>query len=179
MRILGIDPGYAITGFGLLDVSGSKLKMLDYGVLETHKGTPFEQRLLSISDGLDELIRSWQPEVMAIEELFFSQNKTTALGTAQARGVVLAAAARGGMKAYEYTPAEVKKAVTGSGRAVKQQVQLMVRTLLSLPQIPRPDDAADALAIAICQALTGQLQSFEVYSGYQNAGSRDRGSGRG
>ena len=178
MRIIGIDPGYAITGYALIDYDGQTITVLDYGTLETTKATPFAERLLAISDGVDELIRTWTPTVMACEELFFTKNKTTALGTAQARGVALASAARYGVEVFEYTPNAVKKAVTGSGRAAKEQVQLMVQTLLKLEEVPKPDDAADALALCICQALTGRMRSYEALGGYQKSGPRNRGSNR-
>ena len=167
MVILGIDPGYAITGYGVIAYLGNKLKPLDYGQIATPSSMPFEYRLLAIFEGIEALIKQWQPDVMACEELFFNNNKATAIGTAQARGTVLLAAARHNIPIYEYTPMQVKKAVTGEGRAEKQQVQMMVRVLLSLRSTPRPDDAADALAVAICQAYTGQLNKFKAVGGYQ------------
>ncbi len=178
MRIIGIDPGYAICGYGIIDADAGRLKVLDYGVLETHKSAPFAERLLIISDEINDLIEKWKPEVMAIEELFFAQNKTTAMATAHARGTIMTAAARQGVEVFEYTPSQVKKAVTGVGRAEKSQVSLMVKILLNLETEPKPDDAADALAIAICQGLTGRMKSYEAYAGYQKKLKRGRGNGR-
>ncbi len=178
MRIIGIDPGYAICGFGVIDKVGTKLKVLDYGVYETKAHTPFADRLLTIADEVEQLIIKWKPDVMAIEELFFAQNKTTAMATAHARGAIIVAAAKHDVEVFEYTPSQVKKAVTGVGRADKEQVQLMVKVLLNLESIPKPDDAADGLAIAICQGLTGRLKSYEAYGGYQKRTSRGRGTGR-
>lgn len=167
MLILGLDPGYAITGYGLVQYQESRLKPLDYGTVTTPVDMAFEYRLKAIFDGVEALIGRYQPQVVAVEELFFYNNKTTAIGTAQARGMVLLAAARQGLPVYEYTPMQIKKAVTGYGRADKQQVQLMVQALLGLQQMPRPDDAADALAVAICQAHTGRLDAFKAVGGYQ------------
>jgi crossover junction endodeoxyribonuclease RuvC len=167
MIIMGVDPGYAITGYGVISEEGGRLKVLDFGVISTPPQTPFEQRLLSIFEGLEALIVRFKPRVMAVEELFFSSNKTTAIGTAQARGMALLAAARADIPVYEYTPMQVKKAVTGYGCAEKAQVQMMVRVLLGLRTVSRPDDAADALAVAICQAHTGRLRGFEAVGGYQ------------
>ncbi len=167
MLILGLDPGYAITGYGLVQYQESRLKPLDYGTVTTPVDMAFEYRLKAIFDGVEALIGRYHPQVVAVEELFFYNNKTTAIGTAQARGMVLLAAARQGLPVYEYTPMQIKKAVTGYGRADKQQVQLMVQALLGLKQMPRPDDAADALAVAICQAHTGRLDAFKAVGGYQ------------
>ncbi|MGI6546098.1 MAG: crossover junction endodeoxyribonuclease RuvC [Fastidiosipilaceae bacterium] len=167
MIIMGVDPGYAITGYGVISDSHGKLEVIDYGVISTHSSTPFEHRLLSVFEGLEALIERFNPAVMAVEELFFNNNKTTAIGTAQARGMALLAGARAGIPVYEYTPLQVKKAVTGYGRAEKSQIQLMVRMLLCLRAQPKPDDAADALAVAICQAHTGRIQGFEAVGGYR------------
>lgn len=155
MLILGIDPGYAITGFSLLSYSDNRFRTLDYGVVRTEAGSPFPERLLAIDQAMQALIERYQPTCMAVEEIFFSRNSTTAMGTAQARGVAIVAGARAGIPVYEYTPIQVKKAVTGYGRADKEQVQYMVSRLLSLRTIPQPDDAADALAVAICHAHSG------------------------
>lgn len=155
MVIMGIDPGYAITGYGILDYRAGRFQTLDYGTIETQPDTPFPKRLLAIDEGLSYLINKFHPEAIAVEELFFSRNKTTAIGTAQARGVAVVTGARAAIPVFEYTPVQVKLAVTGYGRAEKNQVQEMVRCLLSLRQLPKPDDAADALAVGICHAHSG------------------------
>lgn len=167
MIILGIDPGYAITGYGIIEYKGNRFSPLVCGVLRTSAGTPFPERLLSISDGIDRLITRFQPDCMAVEELFFARNTTTAIGTAQARGVAVLAGAKAGLSIFEYTPVQVKAAVVGYGKADKYQVQDMVKRLLNLDAVPRPDDAADALAIAICHAHTGNRDSFLAVGGYQ------------
>ena len=165
--ILGIDPGYAITGYGVVSYQQNRLRVLDYGVISTPAQAPFPLRLLQIADRLDALIRTHKPQTMAVEELFFSRNTTTAIGTAQARGVAVLSGARSGIPVYEYTPMQVKLAVTGYGKAEKQQIQQMVRILLALDQVPRPDDAADALAVAICHAHSGNRSSALARGGYQ------------
>lgn len=167
MVILGIDPGYAITGYGVLSYERNHFTVLDYGAITTKAHTPFEQRLLTLHQQLDAIIARFQPEVMAIEELFFQRNTTTAIGTAQARGVLILAAAEGNIPVYEYTPMQIKQAVTGYGRADKNQVSTMVKMLLNLESVPKPDDVTDALAIAICQAHTGVNSAFEAVAGYQ------------
>lgn len=167
MIILGLDPGYAITGFGVILYQNKQLKALDYGVIRTDAKTPFPERLLAIDQALTELNSVHQPHCFAIEELFFSRNTTTAIGTAQARGVAVVAAARAGLPVYEYTPIQVKVAVTGYGRAEKKQIQEMVRVLLNLQKMPQPDDAADALAVAICHAHSGNRDGNLAVGGYQ------------
>ncbi|MBQ0012021.1 MAG: crossover junction endodeoxyribonuclease RuvC [Clostridiales bacterium] len=167
MVILGIDPGYAITGYGVVSYERNHFTVLDYGAITTKAHTPFEQRLLTLHQQLDAIIARFQPEVMAIEELFFQRNTTTAIGTAQARGVLILAAAEGNIPVYEYTPMQIKQAVTGYGRADKNQVSTMVKMLLNLESVPKPDDVTDALAIAICQAHTGVNSAFEAVAGYQ------------
>lgn len=152
MIVLGIDPGTARLGYGLVAREGSTLTMLDYGCLETVNDRPLEQRLLLIHDGLAELIVTHRPAAVGVERLFFNRNAQTAMAVGQARGVVLLTAAEHGLAVFEYGPHEVKLAVTGYGRAPKDQVQRMVQLMLSMPQLPRPDDAADALAVAICTA---------------------------
>lgn len=152
MIVLGIDPGTARLGYGLVERQGSTLTMRDYGCLETVNDRPLEGRLLLIHEALTELIESHRPEAVGVERLFFNKNAQTAMAVGQARGVVLLAAAQHGLPVYEYGPHEVKLAVTGYGRAPKDQVQRMVQLVLSMPELPRPDDAADALAVAICTA---------------------------
>lgn len=167
MIILGIDPGYAITGFGVIQYENKRLRALDYGVIKTDADTPFPERLLAIDQALEELRNRHLPDCMVVEELFFSRNTTTAIGTAQARGVAVVAAARSEIPVYEYTPVQVKAAVTGYGRADKKQIQEMVRVLLNLKQTPKPDDAADALAVAICHAHSGNRSGNLAVGGYQ------------
>ncbi len=167
MIVLGIDPGYAITGYGLVDYQANRFKCLAYGTIATKAGLAFELRLMRIADDLDELIRAWHPQAMAVEELFFSRNTTTAIGTAQARGVAVLSGARSSLPVFEYTPMQVKQAVVGYGKAQKQQVQQMVKILLNLQTLPKPDDAADALAVAICHAHSGNRPSALARGGYQ------------
>ncbi len=159
MVILGIDPGTATTGFGLVaeDAAG-EAQLLRYGVFLTQAGTPMSQRLLKIFRELSALLAETAPDAVAVEELFFSRNVTTALTVGQARGVVLLAAAQAGIPIYEYKPAEVKQALVGYGGASKQQIQEMVRLMLHLVAIPRPDDAADAVAVAICHLHSARLR---------------------
>ena len=152
MRILGIDPGYAIVGFGILDADGGKVQMLRCGAIHTPAGVPMPMRLLQIQEDLETLIHRFSPDELAIEELFFNTNVTTGIGVAQARGVILAAAARLGVPVFEYTPSQVKQAVVGYGKAEKRQVMEMTRRILSLTSVPKPDDAADAVAVALCHA---------------------------
>ena len=152
MRILGIDPGYAIVGFGVLDADRGRARLVRCGAINTRAGTPMPLRLLQIQEDLETLIRDFAPDVMAIEELFFNTNVTTAIGVAQARGVILATAARLGVHIYEYSPSQVKIAVVGYGKAEKRQVMEMTKRILGLSAVPKPDDAADAVAIALCHA---------------------------
>ena len=152
MRILGIDPGVAIVGFGLIESDRGSLRMLQYGAITTPAGQPLAARLLQISRDMEELIQSFQPDEMSIEELFFSKNITTGIAVAHGRGVILLACRKAGVRVYEYTPLQVKQSVVGYGRAEKQQVIYMVERLLNMKVAPKPDDAADALAIAICHA---------------------------
>jgi crossover junction endodeoxyribonuclease RuvC len=152
MIFLGIDPGTAIMGYGLIEQKGNHLKALTYSCWQTPAHTPLAERLLMLYEYIDAFLKKSQPDHMAIEELFFNRNTTTALSVGHARGVALLASAQNGIPVYEYTPLQVKQAVVGYGRADKRQVQQMVKGLLHLDQIPRPDDTADALAIAICHA---------------------------
>ena len=172
--ILGIDPGYAITGFGVVEYVGHHFRTIDFGTIETPAGMAFPDRLLAVDQGIDALVREYSPDCAAVEELFFSRNTTTAIGTAQARGVAVVAAARADLPVYEYTPLQVKLAVTGYGRAEKRQIQEMVTILLNLKTVPRPDDAADALAVAICHAHSNNKESARAVGGYQK-GKRNRG----
>lgn len=152
MIILGIDPGYAIVGYGVLEYKNSKFRVLEYGSIQTKAGTDFNQRLLMIHRGMKELIDRYNPDAVAVEELFFNTNTKTAIKVAQARGVVLLSGALSTAEVFEYTPLQVKQAVCGYGRADKTQVQQMVKILLNLEKVPKPDDTADALAVAICHA---------------------------
>ena len=152
MRILGIDPGYAIVGFGVIETDGMRHQLIRCGAINTPAGAPIASRLLQIADDMGELIDMFRPEEVAIEELFFGQNVTTGIAVAQARGVLLMTAARAGLPISEYTPSQVKQAVVGYGRAEKKQVIELTKTLLNLQAVPKPDDAADALAVAICHA---------------------------
>ena len=152
MRILGIDPGVAIVGFGLIESDRGSLRMLQYGAITTPAGQPLAARLLQISRDMEELIQSFQPDEMSIEELFFSKNITTGMAVSMARGVALVAVAERTENLYEYTPMQIKQAVTGYGGADKHQVQQMVKMLLNMKEIARPDDAADALAVALTHA---------------------------
>jgi len=157
MKILGIDPGTATTGFGVVSKEKGKLGMLDYGVISTPKDLPMSNRLLMLFDDIEELIAKHQPEVIAVEQLFFARNVTTALTVGQARGVVLLAAQKADLKLIEFTPLQVKMSVTGYGQATKNQVQQMVQKILKLDSLPKPDDAADALAIAICASSQSKV----------------------
>jgi len=152
MRILGIDPGTATTGFGVIDVAGPSIKFVQAGVITTPSTEEMPRRLSTIYRELLELITEFRPEQVAVELLYFATNVTTAMTVGQARGVILLAAAEAGLPIHEYTPLQVKQGVTGYGQAKKPQVQEMVKTLLGLKSIPKPDDAADALAIAITHA---------------------------
>ncbi len=152
MRILGIDPGVAIVGFGVIDVDGGRQQMVQYGAINTEAGLPLSTRLVQIGRDLEQLIELFVPDEIAIEELFFSKNITTGIAVAHGRGVILYTAEKMKIPIYEYTPMQVKQAVVGYGLAEKKQIQDMVRRLLKLKAVPKPDDAADALAIAICHA---------------------------
>ena len=150
MIILGIDPGIAIVGYGIVECNGNHFKVMDYGSIETNSKTLFPDRLKTVYDKMVKIIDKYKPEEMAIEELFFNKNVKTAIKVGQARGVEILAAKNEGLDIYEYTPLQVKQAVVGYGRAEKSQVQEMVKILLNLEEIPKPDDVADALAVAIC-----------------------------
>lgn len=152
MIILGIDPGYAIVGWGVIEYLNNHFKVLDFGAVTTEAHTDFTDRLLHIYQELSCLIEKYRPDAMAIEKLFFNTNAKTAIDVAQARGVILLAARERNVEIFEYTPLQVKQSVVGYGRAEKKQVQEMTKLLLNLPKVPKPDDTADALAMAICHA---------------------------
>ncbi|MCI8648203.1 MAG: crossover junction endodeoxyribonuclease RuvC [Firmicutes bacterium] len=150
MRILGIDPGYAILGYGIVEMKGNRFKAIDYGAVTTDAKTDMPDRLKILYNSLMELILEYEPDVASVEELFFNTNAKTAILVGQARGVAVLACANSGLEIAEYTPLQIKQALVGYGRAEKQQVQLMVKTLLNLKEVPKPDDTADALAAAVC-----------------------------
>jgi len=165
MRILGIDPGYGITGFGLIEASRGSSQLLQCGAITTPAGMDFSARLEIIYEDMRKLLEQAKPEAVAIEELFFGQNVTTGIGVAQSRGVILLAIRQAGLTVHSYKPMQVKQAVVGYGNATKHQVQDMTKRLLHLQQLPKPDDAADAIAIALCHArsntsLLAQLQNI-------------------
>ena len=152
MKILGIDPGYGITGFGLIEADRGQYRLLSCGAITTPPNTDFSWRLGVIYNDMTQLLQVAQPEAVAIEELFFGQNVTTGIGVAQSRGVILLAIRQAGIPIFSYKPAQVKQSVVGYGSATKHQVQDMTRRLLHLDSMPKPDDAADAIAIALCHA---------------------------
>lgn len=161
MLVIGIDPGTAITGFGLLrDTPDGSLVMVDYGVIVTPAKSPMSQRLLELHQRLSDILHLHRPDSGAVEKLFFQRNVRTAISVGQARGVAMLALAQAGVTVGEYTPLEVKQAVAGYGGADKNQVQQMVRALLGLAEIPRPDDAADALAVAICHLHSARMRAL-------------------
>ena len=168
MVILGIDPGYAIVGFGVLEHQRGRFAVRAYGAVTTPAGKPFEERLAMIFSELERIIGKYKPDALAIEKLYFTNNKTTGIDVAQARGVIVLAAARQGLSVSEYTPMQVKQAVVGYGRAEKAQVQEMTRSILGLSETPKPDDTADALAIAICHGHNaGSLMGrYEIMGGH-------------
>lgn len=155
MVILGIDPGLAIVGWGVLEQRGGQFRTLGYGSIQTPAGLSTEERLSRIYDELTALIRHYKPEQMAVEELFFTNNITTGIRVAEARGIILLCGRQNNVKIFEYTPMQVKQAVVGYGKAEKKQVIAMVTSMLKLPKPPTPDDTADALAIAVCHGNTG------------------------
>lgn len=159
MTIIGIDPGYAITGWAILEKTGAKLMALDYGVIETKIGLLHAERLLILHQELQKIIKKFKPELLSVEELFFFKNLKTAIKVAEARGVILATAAEAGLEILEITPLQIKQALVGYGRAEKRQVQQMVKVILGLKSIPEPDDAADALAAAITGANSRPVSS--------------------
>ncbi|NLA76826.1 MAG: crossover junction endodeoxyribonuclease RuvC [Clostridiales bacterium] len=152
MVILGIDRGYEIVGHGVVEYNANHFRVLDYGAVTTQAGEPFNERLETIYDGVMSLIERFKPDAVSMEKLFFNNNAKTAIDVSQARGVLILSAQKSGIELFEYTPLQVKQSVVGYGRAEKKQVQEMTRILLNLEKIPKPDDAADALAMAICHA---------------------------
>ena len=157
MRIIGIDPGTGICGFGVIDVENNKYNLVDAGVITTPAHTPLDERLEEIYDGLRGIVAETKPSIMSIEKLFFTKNVTTAISVAHARGVAMLVGRQAKLPIYEYTPNEIKQAVAGYGRADKKQMQEMVRMHLGLKTIPKPDDAADALAVAITYSLMNRV----------------------
>ena len=157
MRILGIDPGYALVGFGVIDYDGYNYSVIDYGVVETTKFEDMAVRLGIVYNGITELIEKYNPDCMAIEELFYFKNQKTIVPVAEARGVILLAGINKNANIYEYTPLQIKQALTGNGRAEKKQIQYMVTSIMGLKSITKPDDAADALAVAITHANFNQM----------------------
>lgn len=157
MKILGIDPGYNIIGYGVIETNGCKV--VDYGVITTPKTMSISSRLHTIYRATCELIETFKPEQVAFEELFFNTNNTTAIPVAEARGVLIVACKEYLDKLFEYTPLQIKQALTGNGRAEKKQVQFMVKNILGLSSVPKPDDAADALAVAICHMQTSSVMA--------------------
>lgn len=154
MRILGIDPGTGILGFGVIDVDKKdKATLVDAGVIRTPVNQPDSDRLFTIYDELKQIIQETKPQIMAVEKLFFAQNVTTAMSVSQARGVVLLLGKQHNLELHEYTPQQIKQAITGYGKADKKQMQEMVRVILGLSEVPKPDDCADALAAAICHSM--------------------------
>lgn len=166
MIILGIDPGYAIVGYGVINYEANRFRVLDYGAITTPAGMPFVERLDIIYNSLNELFEKYRPQAMAIEKLFYNTNAKTVIDVAQARGVTVLSAYRHNTEIFEYTPLQVKQSVVGYGRAEKKQVQEMTRVILNLEKVPKPDDTADALAMAICHAhasgsLMGKLKNLK------------------
>ena len=161
MRIIGIDPGYAIMGYGIIEKDGNSHTFIDCGVITTDKDMSMPDRLKVLYNGLMEVIAEYQPEEASIEQLYFNTNQTTAIFVGQARGVAILACANNGLAIYEYTPLQIKTSITGYGRAEKKQMQNMVRMYLGLEEVPKPDDAADALAAAICHSRMGTARKRE------------------
>jgi crossover junction endodeoxyribonuclease RuvC len=164
MRVLGIDPGIATMGYGIIDYKSNKFTVIDYGAVTTKAGIDKALRLHDIYNGITSLIKSYCPDVVAIEELFYNKNAKTVITIGESRGVSILAAVNSGIKVFEYTPLQVKQAVVGYGKADKHQVQQMVKVLLNLDQIPKPDDVADALAVAICHCHSNNMIEKLGYS---------------
>lgn len=157
MRILGIDPGFAITGYSIIDYQGNKFRLINSGAVTTKAGTSFPLRLTKIYDDLSMIIDEYKPDAISVEELFFNNNAKTAINVAQARGVVLIVGCKKGVPTFEYTPLQIKQAVTGYGRADKMQVQRMVKTILNVESLPKLDDTTDSMAAAICHAHSAKF----------------------
>lgn len=170
MLILGIDPGYAIVGFGLVESAGGKHRLVACGAINTPAGVRLSARLWRIATDLEELIDQFHPDVLAIEELFFNNNVTTGIGVAQARGVILMTAEKLGLPIHEYNPSQVKQAVVGYGKAEKRQVMDMTKRLLNLSAVPKPDDAADAVAIALCHARSSTSLLIRAGQSFKTGG---------
>ena len=164
MRILGIDPGIAIVGFGLIEADRGRTQLLNYGAITTPAGLPLARRLVQIEQDMEALIAQLKPDAIAVEELFFSNNITTGIAVAHGRGIILCTAEKSGVPLYEYTPMQVKQAITGYGKAVKKQIQEMTRIMLHLESVPKPDDTADALGLAIahCHCSRSRLMGTPV-----------------
>ncbi|WP_134700044.1 crossover junction endodeoxyribonuclease RuvC [Ammoniphilus sp. YIM 78166] len=160
MRIIGIDPGIAIVGFGIIEKQGNRLIPIQYGCIKTEAHTREALRLKQIYDAMTSLMEKYKPDVLAVEKLFFNRNVTTAFSVGQARGVIVLAGEEAGIPCYEYTPLQVKQAVVGYGQAEKKQIQEMVKLLLALPAPPKPDDVADALGVAITHAHSSHLHNL-------------------
>ena len=155
MIVLGIDPGYALMGWGVVEASGGRMRLLGYGCIETRAGTPMQHRLRTLQLGIRDIVNIYHPDDVAFEELFFARNVTTALMVGAARGAAIIAAAEYTDNLYEYTPMQIKQALTGYGKADKKQIQQMVKMLLNMEELPKPDDAADAIAVAITHSQSG------------------------
>lgn len=164
VRILGIDPGIAIVGFGLIEADRGRTQLLNYGAITTPAGLPLARRLVQIEQDTEALIAQLKPDAIAVEELFFSNNITTGIAVAHGRGIILCTAEKSGVPLYEYTPMQVKQAITGYGKAVKKQIQEMTRIMLHLESVPKPDDTADALGMAIahCHCSRSRLMGTPV-----------------
>lgn len=162
MRILGIDPGYAILGWGILDMTGNHFSVVDYGAVTTDAKTPMPYRLQHLYTELESIIEKYKPEEAAIEELFFNNNAKTAIMVGQARGVAVLACVNGGLDISEYTPLQIKQALVGYGRADKKQIQAMVKAILNLREVPKPDDTADAVAAAICHGHSRNTRNLRL-----------------
>ena len=165
MIILGIDPGYAIVGIGVLEYKGNSFRPLEYNAITTHASEMTSLRLKRIKEDIQDYLHKYKPDAVAIEELFFNNNAKTALTVGQARGVIILAAVQKNVPIFEYTPLQVKQALTGYGRASKGQIQQMMKSMLGLTEIPKPDDVADALAIAVCHGNSMRFNSIKKYGG--------------